>query len=355
MRTVKLGLIGAGGIAQVHCRAMNDIPGAEFVAVTDISQERAENTAKRWNIPNVYSDYHDLLTRDDVEGVVITTFNQAHRAPAVDALKLNKHVLVEKPMAATLDDAAAMTAAAHRSKAILMVALKSRYSPEMQAAQAIVDAGTLGDVYYSETVAARRCGIPGGSFIGKDTAGLGTVADIGVYSLDAALCMLKHPKPVSVTGIANNTLGKTHKPVVGSWRWDPDKLEVEDFGVAWVRFENGAAMVFKTAWIMHMDDIGGTFFLGTRAGLRLHPLTVFRHEFGLMTNTTAQDVPVVEDVDLFRREQLAFADAIREGKPSPIPADQMLLTNIIIQGLIDSAAAGKEVAVSVPDLDAITL
>jgi predicted dehydrogenase len=355
MRTVKLGLIGAGGIAQSHNRAVADIPGSEFIAVADISRERAENTAKRWNIPHVFEDYHDLLAMDDIEGVVITTFNQAHRAPTVDALAAGKHVLVEKPMAATLADAAAMTAAAQRSKAILMVALKSRYSPPMQAAQAIIDAGTLGDVYYCETVAARRCGIPGGSFIGKDTAGLGTVADIGVYSLDAALCMLKHPKPVSVSGIANNTLGKSHKPVVGSWRWDPDKLEVEDFGVAWVRFDNGAAMVFKTAWIMHMDDLGGTFFLGTRAGLRLHPLTLYRHEFGLMTNTVPQDVPQVEDIELFRREELAFADAIREGKPSPIPAEQMLLTNIIIQGLIDSAAAGREVAVSMPALDALSV
>ncbi len=354
MRTVKLGLIGAGGIAQTHCRAMADNPGVEFVAVADVDKERATNTSKRWNIPRVYQDYHELLAQDDIEGVVVATFNQAHRAPSVDALKLNKHVLVEKPMAATLVDAAAMTAAAHRSKALLMVALKSRYSPAMQAAQAIVDAGTLGDVYYSETVAARRCGIPGGSFIGKATAGIGTVADIGVYSLDAALCMLKHPRPVAVSGIANNLLGKTHKPVVGSWKWDPDKLEVEDFGVAWVRFENGAAMVFKTAWIMHMDDLGGTFFLGTRAGLRLHPLTVYRHEFGMMTNTVAQEVPAVEDIELFRREQLAFADAIREGKPSPIPADQMLLTNMIIQGLIDSAASGKEVALAMPDLDAIT-
>jgi predicted dehydrogenase len=117
-----------------------------------------------------------------------------------------------------------------------------------------------------------------------------------------------------------------------------------------VRFDTGAAMVFKTAWIMHLDDLGGTFFLGTRAGLRLSPLTLYRHEFGLMTDTTPQDVPIVDDIELFRREHLAFADAIRGGKPSPIPADQLLLTNLIIQGLIDSAAAGKEVAISVPDL-----
>jgi predicted dehydrogenase len=243
-----------------------------------------------------------------------------------------------------------MTIAAHRSTAILMVALKTRYSPPIQAAQAIADSGALGDIYYSETVAARRCGIPGGSFVGRDTAGIGTAADIGVYSLDAALCLMGHPTPVAVSGIANNTLGKTHAPVLGSWRWDPDRLEVEDFGVAWVRFDTGAAMVFKTAWIMHLDDLGGTFFLGTRAGLRLSPLTLYRHEFGLMTDTTPKDVPIIDDIELFRREHLAFADAIREGKPSPIPADQLLLTNLIIQGLIDSAAAGKEVAISVPDL-----
>jgi len=354
MRTIKLGLIGAGSISRLHCQAVADIHGSEFIAVADISSERAHQASGRWHIPHVFEDYHDLLALDEVEGVVVTTYNQAHCAPTVAALSLGKHVLVEKPMAATLDDAIAMTAAAHRSKGLLMVALKTRYSPPLQAAKAITSSGALGDIYYCETVAARRCGIPGGSFIGKDTAGIGTVADIGVYSLDAALDLMGFPIPIAVSGIANNTLGKTHKPVVGSWRWDPDKLEVEDFGVAWVRFDTGAAMVFKTAWIMHLNDLGGTFFLGTRGGLRLDPLTLYRHEFGLMTDTTPQEVHPVEDIELFRREHLAFANAIREGKPSPIPPDQLLLTNMIIQGLIDSSAIGREVTLALPNLNGVT-
>jgi predicted dehydrogenase len=169
-----------------------------------------------------------------------------------------------------------------------------------------------------------------------------------VYCLDEALWLMGHPKPVSVSGIANNTLGKTHTPVRGSWKWDPAKLTVEDFGVAWVRFENGAAMVFKSVWIMHMDEIGHTFFLGTKAGLKMNPLTVFRHEWGLLTDTAVKGLQEVEDIELFRREEIAFADAVREGKPSPIPADQMVMTNVIIQGLIDSSAARHEVAVKVP-------
>ncbi len=351
MKPVQVGLIGAGGIAQAHMRALQDVDTIQVVAVADIVRERAEETAKRWGIPHVFEDYHDILAMDEVEAVSVTTYNQAHCAPTVDALHAGKHVLVEKPMAATLADAVAMTRAAHETDKILMVALKARYSDTRIAAQAIADAGTLGDVYYSECVAARRCGIPGGSFIRKDLAGIGTVADIGVYTLDAALCILGHPKPISVSGIANNILGTKYcRPVTGcSWTWDPELLEVEDFGVASVRFENGAMMTFKTCWIMHMDSLGGTFFLGTKAGLKLSPLTVYRHEWGVLTDTVIPNIEETEANEQFRRENVAFAEAIREGKPSPIPPEQMLLTNVIIQGLIDSAAAGREVQVAVPD------
>jgi predicted dehydrogenase len=101
---------------------------------------------------------------------------------------------------------------------------------------------------------------------------------------------------------------------------------------------------------MHMDSLGGTFFLGTKAGLRLSPLTVYRHEWGVLTDTVVQNVRETEPQEQFRRENVAFAEAIRQNRPSPIPADQMLLTNVIIQGLIDSAAAGREVEVTVPSV-----
>ncbi len=351
MQPLKMGLIGAGGIAQAHMRALAGVEEIQVVAVADIAKERAEATAKRFGIPQVFEDYHQILEMDDVEAVNITTYNQAHCAPTVDALHAGKHVLVEKPMAATLADATAMTKAAHETGKILMVALKTRYSPHRQAAKTIVDSGALGDIYYAEAVAARRCGIPGGSFIRKDTAGIGTVADIGVYALDEVLHLMGHPKPIAVSGIANNILGTQYcKPVAGCWKWVPEDLEVEDFGVAAVRFENGALMIFKTSWIMHMDSLGGNILLGTKGGLKMNPLTVYRHEFGMLTDVTPQ-VSGVQDVDLFRLENLGFAEAIRAGKPSPIPPEEMLLTNVIIQGLIDSAATGHEVAVSIPKLD----
>jgi predicted dehydrogenase len=159
-----------------------------------------------------------------------------------------------------------------------------------------------------------------------------------------------HPKPVAVSGIANNLLGTQYcEPVMGSWKWNPKELTVEDFGVASVRFEDGRLMIFKTSWIMHMDSLGETLFLGTKAGMKLNPLTIYKDQWGLMTDIKPT-VPQVEDIELFKSENQAFAMAVRENKPSPIPADEMLITNVIIQGLIDSAREGHEVAVSVPDV-----
>lgn len=349
MRKIRTGFIGVGGIAQAHLRALQNQESIEVVAVADISRERAEQTAQRWGIPDFYEDYHDLLARDDIESVNICTFNQAHRQPTVDALQAGKNVLVEKPMAATLEDATAMLRAAQQSDKILMVAMKNIFAAHIVAAKALVDTGALGDIYYAETVASRRKGNPGRTFILKETAGIGATADIGVYCLFDALHLMGWPKPVTVSGIANNTLSKLSEPLLYTpWaRWQPEDVSVEDFGVAWVRFENGAVLVFKTCWLMHMDTLGPTFFLGTKAGLKLNPLTLFKQEAGLLMDTLIKDLP--ENEDLFRIENLAFADAVREGKPSPLPAEKMILTNVIIQGLIDSAAAGgREIKVSAP-------
>ena len=125
-----------------------------------------------------------------------------------------------------------------------------------------------------------------------------------------------------------------------------------------MRFDNGIRLVFKTSWCMHLDSLGGTFFLGTKAGFRIgvsevkgpeEGVWVYRDEFGTLTNTNALFLRPLQGAELFKRENAAFADAVREGKPSPIDPDGMLLTNVIIQGVIDSAAAGgREIEVTVP-------
>ena len=350
MKTVKLGLIGAGGISQAHCRTMASIEGAEIIAASDLVQANLDRAKENWGISKTFNDYNEMLEMDELDAVLVCTPTGVHGAPTVAALKAGKHVLCEKPMEAKLGPATEMVRAAHENGKILMVALKLRYSPQVIKAKEVVDAGTLGDIYYVETVADRRRGNPGGSFIRNATAGLGAAADIGIYALDTALYLMGHPKPVAVSGIASNELSLNNT-------WNPalKETEVEDFAVGWVLFDNGARMVFKTCWCMNMDSLGGTIFLGKQAGLRLgvmevrgpqEGVTVYGDEEGEIKDETFTEF---ESVDVFQREDQAFIDAVREGKPSPIDPDGVLLTNVIIQGVIDSSeAGGREVEVSVP-------
>lgn len=350
MRIVKLGLIGAGGIAQAHCRAMSEVSGVEIIAASDLVKANAERTAERWGIPKTFTDYNEMLKMDELDGVVVCTPTAVHAPPTVAALKAGKHVLCEKPMEASLAAATEMVSTAHKTGKILMIALKLRYTPQVIKAKEIIDAGTLGDIYYAETVADRRRGNPGGSFIRKATAGFGAAADIGVYALDTALYLMGHPKPVAVSGITSNYLS-----LHNTWNPGIKETEVEDFACGWVVFDNGARLVFKTCWCMNMDSLGGTIFLGTKAGLRIgvgevsgpqEGVTLYRDEFGLPTDI---NIPTRGSVDVFKAEDAAFVDAVREGKPSPIDPDGMLLTNVIFQGVIDSANAdGREVEVTVP-------
>ncbi len=350
MKTVKLGLIGSGGIAQAHMLAKSEVDGVEIAAASDLMKANVERTAKQWGIPKTFSDYNEMLKMDELDGVIVCTPTGVHGAPTVAALNAGKHVLCEKPMEASLDAATEMVRASHENDKILMIALKLRYTPQVIKAKEIVDAGTLGDIYYAETVADRRRGNPGGSFIRKATAGFGAIADIGVYALDTALYLMGHPKPIAVSGITSNylTLHNTWNPAL-------KKTEVDDFAVGWVLFDNGARLVFKTCWCMNMDSLGGTIFLGTKAGLRIgigevsgpqEGVTLYRDEFG---EPFTIDIPTGGGVDVFKAEDTAFVDAVREGKPSPIDPDGMLLTNVIFQGVVDSQeAGGREVEVTVP-------
>ena len=350
MKTVKLGLIGAEGISQAHCRTMASIEGAQIIAASDLVQANLDRAKENWGITETFNDYNEMLEIDELEAVLVCTPTGVHGTPTVAALQAGKHVLCEKPMEAKLGPATEMVRAAHENGKILMVALKLHYSPQVIKAKKIVDAGTLGDIYYVETVADRRRGNPGGSFIRKATAGLGAAADIGIYALDTALYLMGHPKPVAVSGIASNELSLNNT-------WNPalKEIEVEDFAVGWVLFDNGARMVFKTCWCMNMDSLGGAIFLGKQAGLRLgigevrgpqEGVTVYGDEDGQIKDETFTEF---ESVDVFQREDQAFIDAVREGKPSPIDPDGVLLTNVIIQGVIDSSeAGGREIEVSVP-------
>lgn len=347
---LRTAVVGAGGIARAHLRALATLEDVEVVAIADVVPGRAQAMADLHGIPCAYERHQDLVVHPDLQAVHVCTFNQAHCQPTVDALQAGLHVIVEKPMAARLDDAVAMVTAAREHDRLLMCAIKSRFSDDIMTAHDVCASGTLGRIYYAETVAQRRRGIPGRTFVSRATAGFGAAADIGVYALDTALWMMGHPLPVAVSGTALTEIGYAGPPKRGvHWNWDPAQLDVEEFGAGWIRFDNDAVLVLKSIWAMHMESAGETFFLGTKGGLQLTPsLKVYRDEWGVLADVSLQ-VEESPQRDQFQREIEAFYQAIRTGGPSPIDPWEALMTNVIIEGLLKSARLhGQEVPLSMP-------
>jgi predicted dehydrogenase len=346
MKTVKIGVIGTGGISNAHMGGYKQLEGVEVVAGADLVPGKAKVWAERHGVPKAFDDYRDLLAMKEIDAVSVCTYNKGHCQPTVDALRAGKHVLCEKPMAHSLADAWKMLQTSRETGQMLMIGVHARFSRTQQQAKSIVASGALGSLYYAEIVSTRRRGIPGGTFINKETAGGGAVVDIGIYALDTALDIMGQPRPVSVSALTCDRIGKDPTAAKGTWNWDPTNFNVEEFGAAWVRFANGLVLLFKTSWAVHLDSLGRSYFLGDKGGLALDPLEVFRDEFGSMVNITPKGRE--DRVDRFKEETLSFTTSVREGKPVFIPAEEVIWTNVIMDGIYRSAAEGREVTVGLP-------
>lgn len=351
MSPVRVALIGTGGISGAHLDAYSKVNEAEVVAVCDIVPEKAEATAKKWNVKNWFTDYRKVLELPEVEAVDICTPHAAHAPIAIDALKAGKHVLVEKPMASNLKDATKMVKTAKEMGKVLFCGIISRWSPDIQRIKSFIESGALGEIYFAEFVSTRRRGIPGwgSTFIRKETAGGGVILDLGVYLVDTLLYFLNFAKPLTCSATVSDFIGKQHEAVVqGGWWWNPDEFEVEDFGSAFLRFENGATAIIKVCWAAHIDTLGNSFLLGTKGGLKLtHNFEWFFDYAGYMAKA---NLPQTETNNGFVQEVQFFVEAIRNQAPLPVKPEEVLIVQAILEAIYRSAELGKEVAVKVPEV-----
>ncbi|SDO11553.1 Predicted dehydrogenase [Paenibacillus sp. yr247] len=358
-KTLKIGIIGSGGIAGAHVKAYRELADVEIVAVADTIPGKAAQFIDLWQIPSAqaFDDYRQLLELD-LDGVSICTPNVAHHRTTVDSLLAGKHVMLEKPMSVTLEEALEMAQTAKKTGFMLNVGFQPRYDPNMKIIQDVVQSGQLGKVYYVETGGGRRRGMPGGTFISKEIAGAGAMADIGCYSLDMALNAMGYPKPLTVSAYSSNYFGTNplyHK--------EASRFDVEDFGVAMIRFEDDLVLNFKISWAMHMDTLGPTLFLGTEGGLKVTPAGkgpwsgVFDGSVGSISlyhdirgHHTESQIPLIEHKkNLFHEKVRDFVEAVREGKPAPIPGEQIVRNQAIIDGIIRSSQIKREVTIELPN------
>ena len=362
-KKVKVGIIGTGWIAEAHVANYLRCPDVEIVAAADLVPGKAEKFCKDNGIEGVrcYPDHKSMLDAEELDAVSVCTYNRTHAECTIYALEKGVNVLLEKPMCVTLEEAVEICKAEKKSGKILSIGFQPRFDENMKMVKKIVESGELGDVYYIQTGGGRRRGIPtpyGTSFIEDKTAGIGALADIGCYSLDMVLNAVGYPKPLTVSGYTSAFFGKDPVTFPGHPEY-ADLFSVDDFAAAFVRLEGGIILDFRISWAMNLDTPGDTIILGTKGGLRIPStecwngsiggdLTVYHDCAG---NPVETKIPMINsDVNCFDEKIRSFLDAIHSNGAAPIPTSEILYNQAIIDHIVKSSKAGKELVVEIPEI-----
>lgn len=362
-KKVKIGIIGTGWIAEAHVKNYLCCPDVEIVAAADLVPGKAEKFCKANGIDGIrlYPDHKSMIDAEELDAVSVCTYNRTHAECSIYALEHGVNVLLEKPMCVTLDEAVEIVKAEKKSGKILSIGFQPRFDENMKMLKAIVESGELGQIYYIQTGGGRRRGIPtpyGTSFIEDKTAGLGALADIGCYSLDMVLNSIGYPKPLTVSGYTSAFFGKdpNYYPTHPEYA---KVFGVDDFAAAFIRLEGGIVLDFRISWAMNMDTAGDTLILGTKAGLRIPstecwngsiggPLKIYKTLAGSEIETEVPERTNKDD-NFYNKIRL-FVDAVKYGKPAPVPSSQILYNQAIIDGIARSAALGKEITLDIPEV-----
>jgi len=345
---LKVGVIGVGGIASTHMQGWAESPYAEVIMGADPNPTALVDWGKKWDVSQLVTVSEEVFNNPDIDIVDICTPSMFHAPLAIAALEHGKHVICEKPLAPTPNEIRQMIAARDRSGKLLMTAQHHRYSPQGQALKAQVDSGALGDVYHARSWYLRRNNVPTGpGFILKSRSGGGACIDLGVHALDMALWLMGSPTPVSVTGHASSTLSK----LPGAWSpWQdgtpiPPEMDVEELAVGFVRFANGATMMLEFSWMLngpHQEDLQ-VWLYGTEGGCHYPKAEVYSSSAVPRQQYDVALKYLPQQLDAHAVECMAFAEAVSTGAPSPVPAEQSLAVQTILDSIYTSAQTGREV------------
>lgn len=193
---IRLGIIGAGAVSQiVHLPILVEREDVDVVALADADVHKAETLSRRFSVPMVM-DAGELLGMEDLDAVVLCTPNHLHEEMAIDAIESGRHVLVERPLAATSEGAARVIEVAEKSSKVLMVGMPHRFRPEVIALRSFVEGGELGELYavrgswLTRSFPSTRTTWRGD----REEAGGGALVDLGIPALDLCFWITGFPQ-----------------------------------------------------------------------------------------------------------------------------------------------------------------
>jgi predicted dehydrogenase len=350
-KKIRIGVVGCGGIATVcHMPAYAKMDNVEIVALCDIIPEKAEKLAEKYGVKKTYTDYKEMIAKEELDAVDICTPNYLHSVIAVEAFKAGKNVFSEKPDSINVEEVLKMKKASEEAGKLLMVMRNNLFEPASQYAKEQIKNGVMGEIYAGRCGWIRRRGIPGkgGWFTTKAQSGGGPLIDLGVHMIDLAIYLMGNPTPVAVSGsIFNKFAEDTSKSdsvhsSFGEAKED-GTFDVEDLAMGFIKFDNGACLQIEFSWASNIAvEKNFVELRGTKQGLTWENcgLTVFGEEDGKLVDIKPELHGTCGGHEGNLRH---FADVLLNGTEPCYKPQQGVDMIKILCAIYESAKTGREV------------
>lgn len=336
MTTTRVAILGAGFMGGTHARAYAKLPDVEIAAIYAHTGNRAEPLAAEtggiWT-----ADIDSILRDDSIDAIDICLPTPEHRSAFEAALQAGKHVLLEKPLALTREDARAIVDAADASSQIVMIAHVLRFWPEYVALHKIVASGELGRPISG--FASRRQPYPGWSpLFAKSNMTGGAILDQMIHDYDALNWLLGQPRTVSAHGFLNpRSNGLDQSQVLIGY---DEASGATDGGMVMpdsYPFSSRLEILCERGAIEYLFRAGGRSF---EVGVGQNVLTVYRSE-------GEPEVVEVEQTDAYENETAYFIECVRSGvTPNRgTPAESYTALEVALAAKF-SAESGEQIALA---------
>lgn len=328
-KPIRVAVIGAGMMGTGHASCVAQSARGKLVAVADVDLGRAKELADRHRA-TAYAGYRDVLAGEDIDAVIVCTPDWAHLEVCIDAAAAGKHVLVEKPLAMTVEDCDAIIAACDEAGVILMVGQILRFDPRYAAVKVAVDSGQIGDVSY---VYARRSNtlLQPRRFGGQTTV----LHYLAVHDVDWMLWAMGEPVTEVYAAASRKAL---------------TDLGVDDSVFLTLEFASGAVGCIQVAWILpeqashnldaYLEVTGtkGALFIDTpNAGVRLESQRPSR------IDTTYGFAIGGHTGGALREEMEHFLRCVQEGSEPLIGGRQARAAVVVVEAAAESLRTGRPV------------
>ena len=341
MDQLRVAIIGSAFSSNIHAEALEEVPEAKVVVACSPNRARVEEFGRKWKVPSTETDYRKVLDRTDVDLVVVGIPNDRHREVVVAAAKAGKHVILEKPIAHTLDDADAMIAAAKKHKVKLMYAETICFSPKYVRAKKLVDEGAIGKLYMVKQ-GEKHSGPHSDWFYDVRRSGGGAIMDMGCHGIEWARWMYGKPKPKSVVAHCQRVL-------------HTGRTKGEDKSVVILEFEGGGIAVIEDSWAKQggMDDrvelygTGGVVYCDLLHGSSMETYSAKGYGYAVEKagETRGWTFTVFEEAHLygFPHEMRHFVRCVLDDQTPLESGEDGRATLEIIYAAYESAGTGKKV------------